>query len=584
MKRSQLRVMVEVLVVCCCTAGHANGASNHTEDEAAKIDSELKTLEELIVSRHFDEATAQLAKLQNQAAYGQRARILSIRLAILKRDYKQAIQLADDALQTQPLDSECHLLRGIACCGLRRDREEWQAILQAYTLAPTAPRIRIYRAVNFYTAGLHSKALAELDDVIHLNPRIQRAYRSRASVHSAMGNFNHALNDLNAARRLEPTDIDLIAVESSICGAQGQLQVAYDLASKPIEEEPHYFAHYLRRAHIAELLNKPALAKEDYDRAVELADGNGTPYFNRLIFNCRQFGIAPADKQELFDKDLAILLADPDFRTRALRFRARQHFERNALHEALLDMAEYSWLECENGLPELVEAIFDPLPQLSEIQFSQPSLLPKVREVLLARQEESDPKHIRDGSLIVVYRWQSKHDDALKLAREIAEHAPADAKVKYCIAELLLRSGETDKAATVLATIENKETDSATLLFEAEIALFGRGELRQAVRLTDRAIDLDPSNARAAFLRQDLLQLLGQNKDAFAELYRATVLSVYDRYSSGSIGRARYRQLESDAIKNSPAFKQTHALAKQQWELKNGKEENQLPRKFKPAQ
>lgn len=144
------------------------------------------------------------------------------------------------------------------------------------------------------------------------------------------------------------------------------------------------------------------------------------------------------------------------------------------------------------------------------------------------------------GGCLPKSSWFARTDQAQQLAQEArhahdrgdsakAEHLlssavqidPRDCETRIELSEMLLEHGSCDAAVLHLKQVVKQNPDDARAHVKLGQAMRTRGDLREAERLADIAIRLDPNNAEGLILRGVLYEQQHQEDPALRVYYRA---------------------------------------------------------------
>jgi len=134
---------------------------------------------------------------RNAGAFVERA---AIRLR--SSDYQGVVADCGEAIRLDPKFAYAYTLRGIAFRARGNLPESLQDFDRTVELAPQMDSY-FQRATTYQLMGQHSKALADLDQVISLNPTNPMGYLARAKSREAIGDAAGARGDRENGDRLE---------------------------------------------------------------------------------------------------------------------------------------------------------------------------------------------------------------------------------------------------------------------------------------------------------------------------------------------------------------------------------------------
>jgi tetratricopeptide (TPR) repeat protein len=133
----------------------------------------------------------------NSQAFVERA---SVHLAI--NNYVAAVADCGEAIRRDPKLAYAYTLRGMALRGMGNLPQSLEDFNRAVELSPGLDTY-FQRAAAYQSLGEHTKAIADLDQVIALFPAIPLGYLARAKSREATGDAAGARSDREAARQLE---------------------------------------------------------------------------------------------------------------------------------------------------------------------------------------------------------------------------------------------------------------------------------------------------------------------------------------------------------------------------------------------
>jgi tetratricopeptide (TPR) repeat protein len=126
---------------------------------------------------------------------------------------------------------------------------------------------------------------------------------------------------------------------------------------------------------------------------------------------------------------------------------------------------------------------------------------------------------------------QERYDDALKYYDRVSRYRPDDENVMLGKAELLLRMDRLDDAIEVYREAVDRWPDSAMSLNALGYTLADRTtRYKEAAKLIDKALEIDPTSAAIIDSRGWVLYRLGRYQEALLELERA-----YERFEDPEV-------------------------------------------------
>jgi tetratricopeptide (TPR) repeat protein len=188
------------------------------------------------------------------------------------------------------------LAEGRACLERKEYRPAVKALNQVIRATPTAEAYRL-RARAYLGRGNPEKALADLDQVIRLEPRVGTNLAERGHAHATLGNHDRAINDFTQAVQLSDRSAGTYLARGRSYAAKGWLDQAF----------------------------------ADFDTALRVEPGSAEAYFERGEARLRQGAI----DQALADFGEAVRLRPDD--ARFLNARGRVYLRQGKVEEALAE-------------------------------------------------------------------------------------------------------------------------------------------------------------------------------------------------------------------------------------------------------
>jgi tetratricopeptide (TPR) repeat protein len=130
--------------------------------------------------------------------------------------------------------------------------------IEGYTRAiagsPWFARAYFCRGIAWLELGLPSRALADLDHVLRMNPRDAEAHHMRGLAHRASGDLDGAVADATQALRVRPIYPDAYLARATARLERGELEAAFGDAALALETAGREWAGAARaRSMVAEL-------------------------------------------------------------------------------------------------------------------------------------------------------------------------------------------------------------------------------------------------------------------------------------------------------------------------------------------
>ena len=137
------------------------------------------------------------------------------------------------------------------------------------------------RAIIYRRTGSLHKAIGDYDTVIRLNSNFARAYYSRAIAYRLKGNYKQAIRDGDEAIRLNSSDPDFYYNRGADYQAIGNFNEAIQDYNEAIRRAPTRFKNYCGRADVFENKGQLDKASADYDQVLRMNPGDANGYIFR---------------------------------------------------------------------------------------------------------------------------------------------------------------------------------------------------------------------------------------------------------------------------------------------------------------
>jgi tetratricopeptide (TPR) repeat protein len=167
--------------------------------------------------------------------------------------------------------SGVYAAKGRAYSGQKKYREASIWYGKAIALAPRNTRYLMLRAAVHNELGEHSKAIDDLSTTLKVNPALAEAYQRRAELYLNLGKLHKALLDCNSAIKLKPLSLDSYSTAAEANKRLCFYDEAIKALSKAIALKSDLPFDWSNRAHLYELTNQFALARNDRARAFAMA-------------------------------------------------------------------------------------------------------------------------------------------------------------------------------------------------------------------------------------------------------------------------------------------------------------------------
>ncbi|GAB5572808.1 tetratricopeptide repeat protein 6 isoform X3 [Prionailurus iriomotensis] len=296
----------------------------------------------------------------------------------LNKEFEEAVDFFTWALKIDPCFLDAYVGRGNSYMEYGHDEATKQAqkdFLKVLRINPTYTKARISLGYNLQAQGKFQKAWNHFTVAIEVDPKCYLAYEGRAVVSLQMGDNFAAIQDINAAIKINTT-AEFLTNRGVIHEFMGQQQNAmkdyqaaislnptYSLAyfnagniyfhhrqfsqasdyfSKALKFDPENECAAMNRAIANTILKKYKEAKEDFAYVVESCPFWAAVYFNRAHFYCclKQYELAEGD----LSRALSLKPDDALIYNRRAEVRGRIGLIEEALADYIqaLDLQEYA--------------------------------------------------------------------------------------------------------------------------------------------------------------------------------------------------------------------------------------------------
>lgn len=197
--------------------------------------------------------------------------------------YGAALTYFDSALALQPRYPEALANRGLAKEKLHRTEEARQDFREALQLNPDLEVAQHNLAVTHQQSPTEEEM--HLTRLIDQNPAIPFPFYERATLRLAQERWDEALNDIQAALRIDSLNETYWVTRGIVYEKQRQWRKAlrdYERAIQLNDQWPEAWFHH---GNAARRLNQRTTAIEDYTMAIFLKSDYGNAYYNRAIMH-----------------------------------------------------------------------------------------------------------------------------------------------------------------------------------------------------------------------------------------------------------------------------------------------------------
>jgi tetratricopeptide (TPR) repeat protein len=186
---------------------------------------------------------------------------------------------------------------------LEKYDEAMESFNQAIALAPESPSSYVHRGRLRALKGDNIAALVDVEQALKLQPASLQARLLHASLLSATGEFDKALEDLNLLRRVLPDSPEILLQIAMVHQANKQPLEAIEAYDEVVRGDPSSAAAYRGRADAHLSLGRQKEALADYFNALEIEPQNSG------VLNNLAWVLATSPDDKLRDGSRAIELA-----------------------------------------------------------------------------------------------------------------------------------------------------------------------------------------------------------------------------------------------------------------------------------
>jgi tetratricopeptide (TPR) repeat protein len=220
------------------------------------------------------------------------------------------IEKIDGLIKSDPKNADLWFFRGIIS---NNQSKHWQAVAdfsRAMKLAPkSSAMLKYFRGDSYQQLGRHQQAVDDFTDVINANPRIVAfsyvcetgrlrnelmrddtivisvgdVYFLRAQSYRALKKLTLAIQDLEAAGRLNKSDDKAFAQKAELVMGTGKFDQAIKDYTKSVAANPKDWTRYKERADAYLQLGKNDEAIDDYTHVVALTPKDPGAYMLRAL-------------------------------------------------------------------------------------------------------------------------------------------------------------------------------------------------------------------------------------------------------------------------------------------------------------
>lgn len=170
--------------------------------------------------------------------------------------------------------------KGAALAKLGEDEDAFSWFSKSIDIEPTSKALR-NRAEVYYRFGKFIEAIQDCNAAIKLNPDFVEAYQIRLFAYTGLEKFDEALQDCNIAIELDPKNAGQYSNRAMVFERKGQKDKAFKDYEKAIKLDPNFAHSYVNRGVLYFNTGEYSKALNDYNDAIELGTTDNVVFVNR---------------------------------------------------------------------------------------------------------------------------------------------------------------------------------------------------------------------------------------------------------------------------------------------------------------
>lgn len=203
--------------------------------------------------------------------------LLEAQMALGKRDYEKAIELASAFCQKDPNNANA-LTTWADALAMKGEEEQSQAA-SAEAAQRWADAIRVdstalmprYSLAKYYTRiQKKSEAIAVSEELLKLVPKDNSLRRNLVTLYSSSGHLNKALENVNWLVEREPNAADLHAMKATVLEQRGLISDALTEKKEAVRLDPQNASYHFVLANALSTMGRLDEAASEFNRAIEL--------------------------------------------------------------------------------------------------------------------------------------------------------------------------------------------------------------------------------------------------------------------------------------------------------------------------
>ncbi|MEM3444749.1 MAG: tetratricopeptide repeat protein, partial [Thermoplasmata archaeon] len=461
--------------------------------------------------------------------------------------YKSGTREAEELLMSaDPSNPDTWIYRG----NLRFESGDFESAIRCYdealSLSPDNVAALYNKANALLQTGRNEEALKILEKLVENNPGIEEIWNNLGNIYARKGKIEEAVESYTRAIELNPDYIIARYNLGMVLAQKGEYAPAIEQFSQVLERE-EMFEAYSAKASCEYAMQRFEEALNTVNRAISLNSKNVNAWLLRGAI------LAELEKTEdafntfkecmkINPENPEIYLAAGKLALKHQRLREAEEFLKNCVEHAPDYWVAWELLaEIEFQLERFDAAIYASERALSfsesqehrwYLEYILGSSYFEKREFTEAKrlfesciaENSSFPEaYVKLGFTLIEL---GKREEGLELLEKAMEMAPENLKVQYLVAKGKFELGEVEEASHILEKLIALNPDSDVFLLMGRILVL-RGELEEAIKVFERAIDKNPANFEAWYYKGRALMESKELDKATAALELATQINPW---------------------------------------------------------
>ncbi len=438
------------------------------------------------------------------------------------------------------------------------------AVVKADYKSPTG--FNYQRGLEALNEDDKDEALKAFAKEVEINPTNGYAFAWIGYIHTKNNQWGDALSAFNSAVKFLPTDdkpfyYSTLLVRSTIRTSLGDTIKALDDVNDAININPENIEGYEQRAQLLALLHRYAESDADYDKMIQLDDGNVGGYMGKAI---------NAYNQEMYDVALTlfnqVLMLDND-NGLAYEYRTDIYIKSKRYSEAADDIVkggalnDISLIKAMGTCPDemypilLVKLKAQKKKEPNDVRWPfyiaqflrhQKRYKEAIEQYIAADSVKSHPTALTYAALC--YQSLGNYTKALYYVDKALETAPDNWWVLGNKADILCEAGKIDECLSLYQKIIDDYPEIA-------IAYYRKGDVEDSYNMTDAAIEdytmsieLNPRHASSYLGRGDMYSRKGEVELATADYQKVVELDTVPNNGSCAMYALLHLGRKSEAI------------------------------------